>query len=157
MTMLTGITTPRVELSTADLAWQAGILEGEGYIAIQHTTTKALGFLQVTVNNCLPEIPATLNEAWGGHLSKRNATQPNHRDYWIWSVSSWNAASFLLAVEPYLRTDHYRRKTGHALNYQHQKTRTHESRTTAYHDRQDWYYQAMRQMNERGTGAAANR
>lgn len=91
-----------------DLAWAAGIIDGEGSIHLVHITRPAasgtrIGWrLNVTVWNTNPLIVQRTAEIFGVgsvHVVQR---RPGWKPQWYWQTASKKAEEVLRAVEPYL-------------------------------------------------------
>lgn len=77
-----------------DLAYAAGIIDGEGCIQIsRHAERKH--HLNVYVLNLPPEIPEFMHKHFGGSLWKQ-------RQYFRWTLCNKSAVEFLCMVKPYL-------------------------------------------------------
>jgi len=77
--------------------WTAGILDGEGYIAI--TDNRAV----VRVDNTDIRILQKLAQNWGGKIyENRRNFRPNSKKIWFWIITGWKAIPFLIEIEPYL-------------------------------------------------------
>jgi len=91
-----------------DLAYAAGIIDGEGYIGISTTPGKrSTGFkAMVAVGMCDPEVVVWLAETFGGsvycYAPRGTAKRGTHR----WQVTGETAAVFCRLVRPYLRLKH---------------------------------------------------
>lgn len=89
-------------ISESDLAYAAGIVDGEGCIAIRRGK-HGPHFCQVAVANTSLILCEWLKQRWGGnvHRKKRNA-QHNWKPVYQWRVNNRLAISFLKQVRPYL-------------------------------------------------------
>jgi hypothetical protein len=83
-----------------DLAWTAGVLDGEGCIRIN----RSKWFLALSVVNTDQKMIFRLKELFGAGSIYYGKAKPPRAARWIWSVSSNEAASVLRAVRPYLVT-----------------------------------------------------
>lgn len=136
--------------TVAELAWAAGMFEGEGSVRISTRTTRNAGALLVDMVNVQPEVTAFFLERWGG-IRKHVKVPPPRRDYWRWQLSARQAAAFLVQITPYLRTPVYRERADLAIEYQAQKsTDQRVNRTAGYAAEQDRYFLAMKRLNVRG-------
>lgn len=96
-------------MKKADLAYIAGLFDGEGSISIHRTKHTPKRFiapfvytLTVQLGLANPLIPKSLRFAFGGHVSFQEA-RGNRRRFWKWQIASNKAVDFLTAILPYLR------------------------------------------------------
>jgi hypothetical protein len=137
-------------LSVAELAWAAGMFEGEGSIRISTHTHTNKGLLVCDMVNVQPEVTAFFHERWGGYHRGVRVPAPR-RSYWRWRIAARQVLPFLEGIRPHLRTAHYKEKADLALEYQGQKTsRRSINRTPEYAAAQVRYYERMRDLNVRG-------
>ena len=90
-----------------DLAYAAGILDGEGNIGIvkrQWSKRYDKYHLQIRVAMCEKEIPQWLQVHFGGSLSiiHRHSKNPKHRDIYTWQISHRQCPPMLRAILPFL-------------------------------------------------------
>lgn len=139
-----------------DLAWAAGILEGEGSIGIarRRPRPRASAFmLQVSVTMTDEACVRELARLFPGWVGIHHRQTDRKRQSWIWIVTAAAAAETLRELQPYLRTDRMQRKTRTALAFQAIKrvggaTRSAEDRLA---ERILWT--RMRVLNVRGIAA----
>ncbi len=90
-----------------DLAYVAGIVDGEGCIGLYlHQSKKRRPFyvLQVTVANTNEWLIQWLKFSFGGSVHLRICDEPtNCRPQWYWIIAAKKALEFLMLVSPYLR------------------------------------------------------
>ena len=96
-----------VKPSATELAYMAGFLDGEGYVAISKskkiTKWRSVGLtLTVAISQINPEPLLFIHQFFGGHLREEPAKK-NRRKSYTWLISSKAAYNFLLAVLPYLK------------------------------------------------------
>jgi hypothetical protein len=92
----------------ADLAYVAGLFDGEGCISIAKCKPRYSGCspyyrLVVAVAMANEYIPRFLKFHFGGRVSKRNAPTERWKDQWQWHLGSDGAVAFLKAILPYLK------------------------------------------------------
>ncbi len=135
-----------------DLAWLAGIMEGEGSIRINAPTRKNSGALIVAVTSTDLDMLTNVAEIAGvGRIKHGGDPVGNRREYWRWTCASRQAARLLGAIAPYCRVARCRGKIALALEYQKQKTRdTRVNRSPLYAGRQVTYFGRMKALNVRG-------
>lgn len=136
-------------MTTEELAWAAGLFEGEGSVRVAPWTPRNRGALCCDIANTNIEIVAFFRERWGGQLTEYDARE-RRRAYWRWRVYSLAAQALLNDILPYLRTRIYRERALLGLDYQAQKSKKPDNRTPEYHARQVDYYERMRVLNRRG-------
>ena len=91
-----------------DLAYVAGLIDGEGTICIHRNKVKNQKVylqLRVDITNTNEWLIQWLKFAFGGHtdVSRRDGKGKNWKPAWRWSLSSNRASTFLTLVLPYLR------------------------------------------------------
>jgi len=94
-------------MKRTDLAYIAGIVDGEGYIGIQSDGKKAKHGkqnlrLRVTVTNTSEWLCQYLKFSFGGGKITLRTRSPNHRPCWQWQLEYQKAADFLRLILPYL-------------------------------------------------------
>lgn len=90
-----------------DLAWAAGIIEGEGCITLYKSRTNSgiAYVMKVTVvNTSLPMLKQLLGIFKCGYIGVRRLQSARHRQTWHWEVTTKNAEAVLKKLSPYLRT-----------------------------------------------------
>ena len=87
-----------MELEAVELAWMAGVFEGEGSVRI-----------------------TPFQRRWPGYLRMVDVPAPR-RPYWRWRIAANVAARMLAELYPYLRTERVRAKAALGLEYQAQKS-----------------------------------
>ena len=94
-------------MKRTDLAYTAGIVDGEGTIGIYripHKNGKASYILQVFVGNTNEWLIQWLRFAFGGSIVYRPSLEDsNHKPSWVWRLTANKALRFLNLVYPYLR------------------------------------------------------
>jgi hypothetical protein len=144
-------------MNPVDLAWAAGMFEGEGSVRINSPTRRNLGALLIDMVNVDRQVIAFYQERWPGYM-RQVAEQGNRRAFWRWRCASLVAAGFLTDVLPYLRTERVREKARLGLEFQAGKSTTHAvCRSPGYADRQRRYYEHMKRLNLRGVADTAER
>lgn len=95
-----------VKIREMELAYMAGIIDGEGCITINHARnweclTGYTNMLQVKVAMTNYKVPYWLLDKCGGSLREH---QPiNHKLVFIWTIGSRQAANLLNQLLPYLK------------------------------------------------------
>ena len=98
----------REDISEIDLAYAAGIIDGEGCIGIWRdaTRTRRRGYcitLRVKVDMVDFVVPTWLKTKFGGSL-RLSHKKGNRRDQYSWLLTARQARDFLGLVLPYLKT-----------------------------------------------------
>ena len=95
-----------------DLAYVAGIIDGEGCIGLYSNTHKYLNkhreirpryCLTVTVCNTNEELIKWFHSLFGGHLHYRKSKEEKWKPQWECKLSANKALDFLKLIYPYLR------------------------------------------------------
>lgn len=88
--------------SDTDLAWSAGIIDGEGCIRLmRHKSKKSLTAV-VHVINTDARILVKLRDMFGGTVSATPRESDNYLPAWRWQVNAAHARSVARAVLPFL-------------------------------------------------------
>lgn len=145
-------------MTPLDLAWAAGIMEGEGTIRIarEHRATGAIGVLYVSMSNTDTELVGWFHERWPGHVSAQRgplSQRPGWAQAWRWELKQRRAAAFLEQIGPYVKSQRVRQKLDLALEFQSQKAFLGRSPLRfAYVAAQLAFYERMRELNQKGPG-----
>jgi hypothetical protein len=137
-------------LTEVELAWAAGLFEGEGAIKIDRASAYQCR-LMVALRMTDLDIVCFFHERWGGSFGPHKV-RPECRPQWSWAVVSRMAGAFLEDVSPYFRSPRVREKAAVALAFQGQKragNRT-ASEFNQYRSEQWAYWAEMRDLNRRG-------
>ena len=92
-------------MNKIDLAYAAGIIDGEGNIGIvkrQWSKRNDKYHLQVRVAMCDREVPEWFQSHFGGSISIHKRTNPKHRPVYTWQISHRSCIPMLKAILPYL-------------------------------------------------------
>ena len=92
-------------MKTTDLAYVAGIVDGEGCIMLYLNKSKKYTSyrIKVSVSNTQEWICQWLKLAFGGCVSCEYYKSPTRKPLWQWIVVSNKALDFLKLIHPYLR------------------------------------------------------
>jgi LAGLIDADG-like domain len=85
-----------------EAAYAAGILDGEGSIALTRNRKGRWPSPQVSVASNDRELLEWLRERFNGSISKKTPRQPSHSVSYDWKLTERRALRFLQAVRPYL-------------------------------------------------------
>lgn len=84
------------DMSTEEIAWFAGMFDGEGTIVWSRPETKAF---QIRVTGTCKDYIEKIKEITGtGSITFRKSINSNHHDTWVWASCSMNAAKILKQV-----------------------------------------------------------
>lgn len=121
-------------MKKTDMAYMAGIFDGEGSISIgRHKKRENWNpsyCLKVTIVMCNPYIPNLFRMAFGGAIACYQPRIDRKLPTWHWYLSSKKAAFFLETLGPYLRLK--RDEARLAIAFQKNKRYIHTSRGKAY-------------------------
>lgn len=91
-----------------DDRYAAGLFDGEGYVRISklenREKTKVRNQIYAGLNVTFKPVIEALKETYGGsiHVNRHSLRKENHRDVFVWNVSSLNAAKFFRRIMPFL-------------------------------------------------------
>jgi hypothetical protein len=143
-----------IEADLFDLAWAAGLFEGEGCISVRRSSKYVV--LRCAVAMTDEEAVRFFHERWNGSVHYRDY-KASQKPAWAWEVNARLAASFLTDLLPFFRTQRVRRKAELALEFQAQKLRGGAVRWQAdlggYNARQHEYADLFAVLNMKGRGA----
>jgi len=142
------------EVTGLDLAYFAGLVDGEGSIGIAKHKSKSCRRghtfeLVVQLNMSNPLLPNQLRCAFGGSV-----TEHQHKAklwMWHWCIVARKAGTFLYAIQPYLRLKKERAKI--ALEFQAKK-RYYPRLTNEAYAEQAKARQKLLVLNKKGLAAA---
>jgi hypothetical protein len=91
------------ELTPQELAYAAGILDGEGCIKLYSNSRGKRGYyLRVEIVNTNRSLIVWLHERFGGSIQVRVPKNPKHKTIYDLNLTSQMAASMLKLLRPYL-------------------------------------------------------
>ena len=92
------------ELKETDLAYIAGLLDGEGYIGIVGRGEKQKGYrATVTISSTNSEIILWLKSVLDGSVYQSTHRNKRWKDSWEWKLSTRNVIPLLTSLIPYLK------------------------------------------------------
>lgn len=142
---------PIEDLTDRELAWAAGLFEGEGTITIAIRNLDETYRLLVTLGNTDRQVVEFFHDRWGGWLQPVYGERPGRQPAWTWTVTAGRAETFLRKLRPHVVTDRVKRKLAIALAFRkHQSSLPHDWRDPAYKPHQRSLYLEMRELNRRG-------
>lgn len=86
-----------------DLAYTAGIIDGEGCIGLHKRGSRNGVYLSVSVGITDEWMCQWLKFAYGGGVYIYYSKNPKWKNHWEWSVAGKRALDFLKLIYPYLR------------------------------------------------------
>jgi len=95
-----------VPSQSVDLAYMAGIIDGEGCIYARVVLYPKRGmstFLQLSVTMCSPSVIEWIHENFGGEIYLSSPPSGARRERFHWQVRGANISIVLSAILPYLR------------------------------------------------------
>jgi hypothetical protein len=141
-------------LSVQELAWAAGLFEGEGSVRISKPMLRNWGSLVASVTNTNEQIVDFFQNRWPGRKRPATGLRPDQKPAWVWVLAARRAAVFLEAIRPFVVSDKVRQKIDHGLDFQRQKKLGHRG-DQQYAEDQWNYYWWMAELNTRGCPKAA--
>lgn len=108
-------------MTELDLAWAAGLFEGEGTVRINKPAPRNWGALCVSVVNTDRQVLDFFQARWPGCYKAATGLRPEQRDAWVWVIAARRAAAFLEQIRPYVVRDRVRERIAHAIYFQGQK------------------------------------
>lgn len=142
--------TPRVP--ELEMAWAAGLFEGEGTITLGVRKQDWTFRLMVTVSNTDRSVIDFFQTRWQGWVQPAYGARPGRRPAWNWTLIGWRAEEFLAELLPHVRTDRVLRKLELGLRFRDIQMTRHVTRQgkAASKVAQRDLYDAMRRLNRRG-------
>lgn len=138
-----------------ELAWAAGLFEGEGSVRINSATKRNLGHLLCSVVNTDISVVEYFQKRWPGYLRPASGLRPDQRPAWVWLVAANKATEFIEEVYPYVITTRVKDKMKLGLAFQKQKSNSPlVNRSLPYKETQKELYLLMKDLNRRGNKAA---
>jgi len=125
-------------ITDIELAYVAGIIDGEGTICITKISSKWVksqsGFdyySHVGVGISNKDLCEWLKIKFGGCVTrqKRSAKFPNSKDIWMWQIRRSHTTPFLKAIEPYLKIK--RLQAQNVIEYQERITPSNSKKLTS--------------------------
>jgi len=140
-------------MTKLELAWAAGLFEGEGTVRINKPTKRNMGALIVSVTNTDRQIVDWFQTRWPGYMKGVSGMRPDQRPAWAWVIAAHVAAGFLTSIRPYIVRDIVLERIDHGLQFQAGKTRracATGNRSRKYAEAQWNAYWWMCELNKRG-------
>ena len=90
--------------SEAELAYFAGIIDGEGCFTLTRPSNQRFGGLRLQVGNTDPLLMQWIHQHFGGSLSLEQRRQTKHQSVWRWVAAAADLETLLPRLIPYLIT-----------------------------------------------------
>ncbi len=114
------------------LAYAAGIIDGEGTIALtRHGRTDRFRHPMVHVASTSPELLAFLKRHFGGCITNKKTYKAHHKPSFTWSLQNNAALEFLSLVYPHLVENKKRKRASLLLTEYKRLTRRNGKYTAA--------------------------
>lgn len=135
-----------------ELAWVAGLFEGEGTVSIIYVRTKGARYtrIMVSVANTDPDVLELFQRLWPVKTLRKIKARPRCKPVWLWRLEARQAVPFLLDIRPFIKTRRVMEKVDLALEYQSTKRGPGRAGSTAYRALHASYLSQMRALNHRG-------
>jgi cytochrome c-type biogenesis protein CcmH/NrfF len=88
--------------SEAELAYFAGIVDGEGCFAVHRHRQAGIYGMQLQVGNTDPQLMQWMHQRFGGTLKLERRANPKHQPVWRWWAASADLDVLLTRLIPYL-------------------------------------------------------
>jgi hypothetical protein len=89
-------------VTETELAYAAGIVDGEGSVSLIRSRLNRFPSPQVSVCSTDRELVAWFKARFGGTIAIKRKRKPHHSDAYDWKLIDRNALRFLALVRPYL-------------------------------------------------------
>lgn len=93
-----------------DIAYAAGLIDGEGSILLVKAHSSENRTPHVTMGSTTIELVEWMRDIFGGKIVNKVSRNPKHKDAYEWKVSYRKALDFLRLVLPYLKEPEKKRK-----------------------------------------------
>jgi hypothetical protein len=138
-------------ISNTDLAFAAGLMEGEGTVRINKPTRRNRGALIVSCVNTDRWLIDFLHDRWAGSLKTGGVV--GQRGVIVWTIASRQALAFLTQIEPYVVSKRMRLRIDTARWWQKIKSKHWRYRIEDDYAEAFACYHWMRELNARGVTA----
>lgn len=149
----TRLKVPSITLTTAQAAYLAGLIDGEGHITIikskrsggQHKGNHYV-WARMSIGITHPIITEIQADYAFGNICRIKTRNPKHKDLISWYISANEMRAVLPQLLPYLRV----RKQQAELMLKYLALATRRDRTQQYRDDVDAVHEKIRDLNKRG-------
>lgn len=134
-----------------ELAWAAGLFEGEGSVMISKPAERNWGTLRASVVNTDLQVVRFFADRWPGYCRAATGLKDTQRDAWVWLVAARRAAAFLEDIRPFIVRDKVKSRIDLGLQFQRGKEGGGgKPRSEQYAEDQWNAYWRMCELNTRG-------
>lgn len=130
-----------------DLAWFAGLFEGEGCISIHGAGRRGYTILSASVEMVDCDVVAAFAERWPAKITVVNRAA-GHRTSYSWRLRGATAARFIAEIAPYFVSARNKARADVADQYLHAMTQG--SRRPSYRSEMAAFRQRMSGLNVKG-------
>lgn len=137
-------------VKATELAWAAGIFEGEGTVTIAVRNSDETYRVLCIVGNTDRSIICFFQKHWPGWVQPAYGKRPGRKPSWSWTVATRSADTFMKDILPYIRTVRVRRKIVLAQRFRIHRMKYGVLDRGRYKVAQRRFYGVMRKLNRRG-------
>lgn len=142
-------------ISQADLAYAAGLIDGEGCITVVAPGIRPNGRsvgprVRVIVYMTTPEVLVWLQRTFGGTFRPRKSRQPRQKPVYVWSIQGKRAGMMLEWLLPYFRVKTPQARVAIAFYRLQLPYRAGMKPRPGYHERLCVLKAEMLRLNQRG-------
>jgi hypothetical protein len=131
-----------------DIAWAAGLFEGEGSVGLHSNHQRRYSRLRISVTSTDIEIVEFFHERWGGTVRSCGFASPRANEAFVWMLQGPATLPFLLDLLPEIRRQRIRERF--AIAIESQKMRRMGVEDPAYHERLQELQRQLYVLNKRG-------
>jgi hypothetical protein len=137
------------DLSERELAWAAGLFEGEGTVTITKAGRRGYARPVVSVTSTDAEIVGFFQERWRANLRSVGSVSNKAKEAFEWRLySSWKIELFINQILPFILTSRVRNKM--QLVFDACRERQQGTRDPGYKAKRDDLRMQVRKLNQRG-------
>jgi hypothetical protein len=137
-------------MTDRELAFAAGLMEGEGSVRINAITKRNLGALIVAMTNTNRQLVDWMNDRWPGYCKPVSGLRPDQRPAWCWVIAANQALSFLTSIEPFVVSQRMKDRIEAARWWQKIKSKHWQHRTEPDYEESFNCWHWMSHLNRRG-------
>jgi hypothetical protein len=89
-----------MKINKLDLAWAAGIIDGEGSVMLIRSHPNDNECPVVSVTNTSMELLEKMSQMFGGKIRKQKKYNPKHTQAYIWSIKHQHALECIKMLAP---------------------------------------------------------
>ena len=137
-------------MTDIELAWAAGLFEGEGTVTILRGGNRPYTRLKVCMSNTDHDIVQFFADRWPGEYRAVRRRAESHRQAWIWGRSCRAAAAFLTDIQPFVCGLRMRARIELALLSQSVRRQGTRQNVASYRETNERFMDRMRRLNVKG-------